>query len=196
MPLPVPGRPIRLTPDALTALERYSWPGNVRELQNVVEQAAWLSESDEVALKDLPEQIKSPTAGLLRKQERRRQLADDLYVALVDGHYTFWDHMHPLFLRRDMTRHDLRQLMRRGLAATRGNYRALLKLFGMPDSDYKRFMNFLAAHDCAVDFHPFRFEAVPSRAAGPAASAPPLPFDELQGPGKSLASTRRSGPAA
>jgi len=190
------GRPIRLTPEALTALERYSWPGNVRELQNVVEQAAWMSESDEVSLKELPEQIRSPIAGLLRKHERRRQLADDLYVALVDGHYTFWDHMHPLFLRRDMTRQDLRQLMRRGLSATRGNYRALLKLFGMPDSDYKRFMNFLAAHDCAVDFHPFRFEAVPSRTAAAAASAPSLPFDEVPGTLERQASTRRSGPAA
>ncbi len=190
------GRPIRLTPDALTALERYSWPGNVRELQNVVEQAAWMSESDEVSLKDLPEQVRSPTAGLLRKQERRRQLADDLYVALVDGHYTFWDHMHPLFLRRDMTRHGLRQLMRRGLAATRGNYRALLKLFGMPDSDYKRFMNFLAAHDCAVDFHPFRFEGPASRVAAPAASASSLAFDDVLGPIDRQASTRRAGPAA
>jgi DNA-binding NtrC family response regulator len=168
----------------------------VRELQNVVEQAAWMSESDEVSLKELPEQIRSPIAGLLRKHERRRQLADDLYVALVDGHYTFWDHMHPLFLGRDMTRQDLRQLIRRGLSATRGNYRALLKLFGMPDSDYKRFMNFLAAHDCAVDFHPFRFEAVPSQAAAPAASAPSLQFDEDPGTLERQALTRRSGPAA
>ena len=32
----------------------------------------------------------------------------------------------------------------------------MLKLFGMPESDYKRFMNFLAAHDCTVDFREFR----------------------------------------
>ena len=28
--------PVRLTPEALTALRRYSWPGNVRELENVL----------------------------------------------------------------------------------------------------------------------------------------------------------------
>jgi len=61
-----------------------------------------------------------------------------------------------LFLSRDMTRNDLRQLLRRGLATTRGNYRALVTAFGMPASDYKRFMNFLAAHDCVVDFREFR----------------------------------------
>jgi len=51
--------------------------------------------------------------------------------------------VHPLFLDRDLTRHDLRELVKRGLAATRGNYQALVRLFRMPDSDYKRFLNFL-----------------------------------------------------
>ena len=90
------------------------------------------------------------------RRERRRRLADDLYSTLVDGHYTFWGHIHPLLLKRDITRHDVRQLVSLGLASTRGNYRALLKLFGMDESDYKRFMNFLAAHECTVDFRQFR----------------------------------------
>ena len=29
-------------------------------------------------------------------------------------------------------------------------------MFGMPASDYKRFMNFLSTHDCAADFREFR----------------------------------------
>ena len=90
------------------------------------------------------------------RRERRRRLADELYSTLVDGHYTFWGHIHPLLLKRDITRHDLKQLVSLGLAATRGNYRGLLKLFGMDESDYKRFMNFLAAHECTVDYRPFR----------------------------------------
>ena len=150
------GRPLRLRTDALEAMERYRWPGNVRELQNVVEQIAWMSKSEEISPADLPEEFRLPPNTLVPKRERRRQLAHDLYDALVDGHYTFWDHIHVLFLSRDMTRHDLRQLLRRGLTTTRGNYRALLALLGMPESDYKRFMNFLAAHDCVVDFREFR----------------------------------------
>ena len=150
------GRPIRFTLEALEALERHRWPGNVRELQNVVEQVAWMSKSDEVSLADLPEEIRLAPNGLLPKRERRRQLANELYDALVGGHYDFWNHIHALFLSRDMTRHDLRQLVRRGLTTTRGNYRALLTLFGMPESQYKRFMNFLATHECVVDFREFR----------------------------------------
>jgi transcriptional regulator with PAS, ATPase and Fis domain len=155
------GRPLQLAGDVWKALERYSWPGNVRELQNVIEQVAWTTDGLQISLPDLPEHIRvAPTPGVLVKRERRKQLADELYVALVERHYSFWDHIHALFLRRDMTRHDLRQLMVRGLSATRGNYHALLKLFGMPDSDYKRLMNFLAAHECVVDFRQFRVDSL------------------------------------
>ena len=82
-----------------------------------------------------------------------------------------------MFLRRDLTRRDLRQLLFRGLSVTRGNYRAMLKLFGMPEADYKRFMNFLAAHDCVVDFRPFRVEAVSGILPPQSEPGPPLAFD-------------------
>ena len=89
-------------------------------------------------------------------RERRRQVADHLYDALVTGQCAFWTHVHPLFLQRDVTRQDIRTLVRRGLTTTCGNFRALLTLFGMQQDDYKKFLNFLAAHDCNVDFRSFR----------------------------------------
>jgi transcriptional regulator with PAS, ATPase and Fis domain len=151
------GKVLRFTEAATRALVRYRWPGNVRELQNVIERAASTTETGEVGLEHLPEAVRlAPLDALTPRRERRRRLADDLCRTLMDGHYTFWEHIHPLLLKRDITRHDVRQLVSLGLAATRGNYRALLKLFGMPSSDYKRFMNFLAAHDCVVDFREFR----------------------------------------
>ena len=70
--------------------------------------------------------------------------------------------MHPLFLDRDLTRHDMRELVRKGLTTTHGNYRAVVRLFGMPDTDYKKFLNFLGTHDCVVDFREFR-NAMPER---------------------------------
>jgi DNA-binding NtrC family response regulator len=174
------GRPLRFTEAATLALAHYRWPGNVRELQNVIERAAWTTESGEIDVEHLPDAVRlAPTHALTPRRERRRRLADDLCRTLVDGHYTFWDHIHPLLLNRDITRHDVRQLVSLGLAATRGNYRALLKLFKMPPSDYKRFMNFLAAHDCVVDFREFRTPpaAEPARAALAAMAATSLPFE-------------------
>ena len=43
----------RWTVDALAHLLEHDWPGNVRELQNVVEQAAALSEGPEIGLADV-----------------------------------------------------------------------------------------------------------------------------------------------
>jgi hypothetical protein len=115
------------------------------------------------------------TAGetLLPSRERRRQVADDLYDALVSGGYSFWEHIHPIFLERDITRHDIRELIVRGLRTTHGNYRSLLRLFGVPHSDYKRFHNFLMAHGCKVDYRAFR-QGTPEPARLPRVLLPPL----------------------
>jgi DNA-binding NtrC family response regulator len=159
-------RTISLTPEAWLALERYRWPGNVRELHNVIEQIAWLAVPGQaIEVGQLPKVVQSGQV-LRPARERRRQLADDLYNALVGGGYLFWDHIHPCFLSRDITRHDLRELVRRGLTVTGGNYRSLLQLFRIPTSDYKRFMNFLTCHDCRVDYREFRNpHAEPGRVA-------------------------------
>ncbi len=156
--------------EAYRALLRHRWPGNVRELQHVVEQAVWLARDRVIALEDLPESVRAVNPIVGRTRERRRQIADQLYDMLVQGQYSFWDHIHPLFLERDLTRHDIRELVSRGLRETRGNYRALLSLFGLPESDYQRFHNFLTAHACKVDFRNFR-----TGVAVPASRPPALP---------------------
>jgi DNA-binding NtrC family response regulator len=168
------GRNARFTEEALLCLRRHRWPGNVRELQNVVEQSMWLAQGEVVDVPHLPEAVRVPAQSVLPMRERRTQVSDELYTALVHGGYSFWDHIYPLFLSRDITRHDMRELVRRGLSTTRGNYRALLKLFGMSSQDYKRFLNFLAAHQCGADFREFRHGTVqPQRP--PRLMLPPLP---------------------
>jgi two-component system, NtrC family, response regulator HydG len=149
-------RQLTISPEAQQALIRHRWPGNVRELQNIIEQATWLTRGSTIMLEDLPESVRNPTPLGTPVHERRRQVADQLFEALVAGQYSFWDHVHPLFLDRDLTRHDIRELVKRGLRETKGNYRAVLRLFGMPESDYHRFHNFLTAHACKVDFRNFR----------------------------------------
>ena len=150
------GRAVRVSEDALQLLQRYRWPGNVRELQNVVEQSVWQADGETIEVVHLPDALRSSGEALRPRTERRRAVADDLYDALVTGGYSFWEHIHPLLLSRDITRNDIRQLVVRGLQSTHGNYRALLRLFGMANQDYKRFHNFLAAHDCKVDYRQFR----------------------------------------
>jgi len=174
-------RGVEFSEEALAMLERYRWPGNVRELQNVVEQSLWMSNGETVEVEHLPPSIQATADVVTPVKERRRQVSDDLYQALVSGGYSFWEHIHPIFLGRDITRHDMRELVRRGLATTRGNYRSLLRLFGMGPQDYKRFLNFLAAHDCNVDFREFR-HGTPTPQRAPRL-LPPLPAPSPSQPG-------------
>ena len=155
--LALTGRTLSLTDAAWTALERSTWRGNVRELQNVIEQVSWMADSDVIDVADLPPAIASTARGQGRgTRERRRSVADDLFDGLTTGRFDFWPHVHQAFVVRELSRREVKRLIEKGLATANGSYRVLLRLFGMPVSDYKRLLNFLTTHDCAVDFRPFR----------------------------------------
>jgi DNA-binding NtrC family response regulator len=53
----------RLSAEALAALEAHAWPGNARELRNALERALVLCEGDEIALEDLPAEIREGRGG-------------------------------------------------------------------------------------------------------------------------------------
>jgi transcriptional regulator with PAS, ATPase and Fis domain len=151
------GRSVEVAVDTMDALSRYRWPGNVRELQNVVEQMLALADGPTIGVDLLPPQVVARQGrGLSPAKERRRRVADELYDSLTDGGCHFWNDVYPMFMNRDLTRNDLRMLIRKGLGASRGSYRGLLQLFGLDEGDYKRLLNFLAAHECSIDFREFR----------------------------------------
>jgi transcriptional regulator with GAF, ATPase, and Fis domain len=162
--------------DAMEVLQRYHWPGNVRELQNVIEQLVWLRGGEIVDVKDLPPVLVAAANGsVVAARDRRRRVADCLYDALSSGSCSFWEHVYPMFINRDITRADLMGLVRRGLASTGGNYRALLAALGMQPADYKRFLNLLSTHGCTVDFREFRSgRASPERPIEPLFKPPML----------------------
>jgi transcriptional regulator with PAS, ATPase and Fis domain len=115
------GKPVTFSEDAMQVLLRHRWPGNVRELENVVAQAVWLAPDQVVDVAQLPAAVRNATQSVLPTAERRRRVADELYNALVTAGYSFWEHIYPLFLSRDITRHDMRELVRRGLTTTQGS---------------------------------------------------------------------------
>jgi transcriptional regulator with PAS, ATPase and Fis domain len=162
------GRDLRFSDDASAAFLGYKWPGNVRELLNVLEQLMWLSPTGLVQVSDLPPSMRgSAPPATERRGDRRRRVADDLYDALVKQGASFWSHVYPMFLARDISRRDLRELVRRGLLESKGRYKSMLTLFGIPSSDYRRFMNFLSAHECNVAVREFRDAAPAAEAASP-----------------------------
>ena len=139
-------------------LASYSWPGNVRELENVIERLVVTGRNDAVAVDDLPMEIRvqQQGVGLRPKRERRRTVADDLYKKLVEDRESFWSVVYPLYMQREITRGNVRDLVRKGLEDARGNYKIVAKIFNMESRDYKRFLNFLRKHDCQLPFKEYR----------------------------------------
>jgi transcriptional regulator with PAS, ATPase and Fis domain len=157
--VPVP----QLSADALASLTAYRWPGNIRELKNIAErlvvrgQPAARDGSEAIELRDLPSAVTLPPRSMQPlKVVQQRTIADALYERLVKGRESFWGAVYPMFMERDMTRDDLRALVRKGLEETNGSYRLLTELFNMPPGDYKRFLNVLRKHHCHVAFQEFR----------------------------------------
>ena len=130
----------RISSSAMTKLMAYSFPGNVRELENIVEAAVC-------------------TAAGTVIQEDDMSLPHDTYAGwpmedLIVG--DFWESIARPYSERMITRTQVEHVIRRGLERTRGSYRKMLPLFRIPDSDYKRFMDFLRRHHCNIDFRAFR----------------------------------------
>ncbi len=78
-----------------------------------------------------------------------------LFERMVRNGETFWMVVYQPFMDRDMTRDDLRALVRHGLTLTRGSYKGVAQLFNVP-ADYKRLLNFLRKYHCHLPIHEFR----------------------------------------
>jgi two-component system NtrC family response regulator len=147
----------QFAPEVMAALIQYSWPGNVRELENVVERLAVTGGSEIIQVEHLPLEVRHRSGVAIQpRHERRRTVADDLYKKLVEERQSFWGVVYPLYMQREITRANVRDVVRKGLQEARGNYKIVARLFNMDASDYKRFLNFLRKHDCQVPFKEYR----------------------------------------
>jgi transcriptional regulator with PAS, ATPase and Fis domain len=149
-----------LMPDSLERLVEYGWPGNVRELKNVAERLVLRQQHNgRIGPDDLPVEIwKERRAVRATHVEETHQppLAERLLDRMLKGGESFWAVVYEPFMTRDITRADVRDLIRLGLEHTRGNYKMLVACFNMPPDDYKRFMSVLRKYQCHLPFQQFR----------------------------------------
>lgn len=145
----------QLTAEALAALGGRSWPGNVRELQSVLEYGYHVSGREQITCDDL--------GAALEEEGRQAELhgvlagsnsaagggtaASDLCTKMVEGRGTFWDVLHQPFLRRDLSRSEMRATIDYALThLSRGSYKRMLAAFGVADDQYLKAMDFLRHH--------------------------------------------------
>ena len=164
-----------ISDDALECLVAYAWPGNVRELKNVTERLVLRCREERVDYASLPPEIRQTRAPKsitvnLRAEVAAPPVHEQLFDRLINNKESFWSAVYEPFMARDLTRHDVREVVRMGLKHTLGNYKLLVTCFNMPPGDYKRFLNFLRKFECHVPFQLFR--TLPSREAEPA--SPPV----------------------
>jgi transcriptional regulator with PAS, ATPase and Fis domain len=146
-----------IAPETVAVLREYAWPGNVRELENVIERLVVTGRRDVIQVEDLGPEIRTPSQiGMRPRRERRQTVADDLFKKLIDQRESFWTSVYPLYMNREITRSQVRDVVRKGLEEARGNYKIVLRLFNMESTDYKRFLNFLRKHDCQLPFKEYR----------------------------------------
>ena len=150
-----------LPADALHRLSMYDWPGNVRELKNVAERLVVGSRSGRIESSSLPADVSSKDSSTQRQTVAMANSATNQhrFERLMKERVSFWSEVHEPFMNHDLTRDDVRELVREGLTHTRGNYKMLVRVFNMDARDYKRFLSFLRTYECHVSFRPFRMMA-------------------------------------
>jgi len=144
--------------EAMNALIAYSWPGNVRELENTIERLVLTQHGTTIHSEDLPPDVRGygEMANVKPRQERRRTVGRDLYKRMTEHGESFWTTVYPLFMAREITTADVRQVVAMGLRESRGSYKIVARIFNMEPRDYKRFLNFLRKHDCQIPFKDYR----------------------------------------
>ena len=150
-----------ISPEAMDLLVQHPWPGNVRELENVLERLVVTGNHDTIHADELPPEVlpnAEQTAVVAATQSWT--VADELYKELTQEGKCFWTSVYPLYMQREITRGNVRDLVRKALEETCGSYRVVTRMFNMQDADYKRFLNFLRKHDCQVPYRNYRLQSL------------------------------------
>ena len=140
-----------LSTETVEWLRGYAWPGNVREVIGCVETGFYLSRSEQIHIGDIGEALENAARSeqlqeLSFTQDGLTWSASGCCGKLLKGKANFWQDVYNPYMDRELNRTQVRQLIATGLEASQGSYKALVELFGMPASEYLKFMDFLRHH--------------------------------------------------
>jgi transcriptional regulator with GAF, ATPase, and Fis domain len=131
---------LRFCPEALRLLQSYEWPGNIRELKHLVRSLDVVVEGDEILLEHIPAEIRC------RVSAQR----GTLYRAVVEEAGCFWELVQKPFLRRQLSREEVRCFILRAYEEAGNSYLGLARLLHI-EHDYKKMLDFLGRHRLGVE---------------------------------------------
>ena len=138
----------------------------MRQVRNVAERLILRAKNGIITIEDLPREVLSPYAPKAEPAADLdpRPICEQLFDRMVRRGESFWTVVYEPFMSRDLTRDDLRAIVRHGLNLTHGSYKGMAQLFNVP-ADYKRLLNFLRKYQCHLPIQEFRTVSI--QAAGP-----------------------------
>jgi len=157
----------RLSREAEAVLRGYAWPGNVRELRSLMDMGFHLAEGPEIEPEHFRDVMEPDAlhangghtiaakgsnghhpatngAGTPARNGHapRRDAADEAWERMMHGE-SFWSVVRDPFMARELSRGDVHEVLKRGLAESNGSYKRLTRRIGVAPEDYLKFMDFL-----------------------------------------------------
>jgi len=134
------GKVKKITQEALNKLQEYVYPGNIRELENIIKRAYFLSDDCRIDA----EHIEFENS----KDEEEMNIAEQLYRKILNEKKSYWEVVHKPFLKRELNRREVKEILELGIKQTRGSYKKVLSLFNINQGakNYKKFMGVIRTH--------------------------------------------------
>jgi len=135
-----------LSSEALDKLLAHHWLGNVRELENVLRRAM-VSGDDHKIITEAIEFYNIAHHPSSKPTDAASSVVFQKYKEIVEGKKSFWEVVHKPFLRRELKREEVVEIIQMGLKEAK-TYKKLMKLFnaGKTYKDYKNFMKIIRHH--------------------------------------------------
>ena len=95
-----------ITDQAISLLSGYSFPGNVRELENILESAYHFTEESMISMEDITWRLDARPVEARQTLTPAESIVEDLVVGRVD----FWRAVRDPFLKRDLSRDEVREI--------------------------------------------------------------------------------------
>ena len=129
------------------ALAGHAWPGNARELITVLTRAG-IDSPDPISGRDL-QALFSPGSVASRGAAPMTDKIERIEAEITAGR-DFWQAVWQPFIRRDLNKDEVREILHRGFVASNFSLKQLSRDFHVKDSDFKKFIAIL--HKYAI--HP------------------------------------------